>query len=393
MPLNSDKPRIGLIMAGGGARAAYQVGVLKAIAKLLPEGSPNPFPVLCGTSAGAINATVLAIHATQFHGGVRRLVHIWRNFHVHQIYRADAVGILKTGIRWFAALLLGGLGRGNPPSLLDRAPLRELLDRWVPCADIQRSIDAGAVHALSVTCSGYDSGQSVSFYQGVAALEDWKRARRVSCATPITVEHLMASSAIPFLFAPIRINREHFGDGSMRQTAPISPALHLGADRVLVIGVRHAAPSDMPRSESGMYPSLGQIMGHVFDSIFLDGLEADLERLARINKTISLIPAAHLKEGGVTLRRVDVLTISPSEDLEKIAARHVHHLPQPMRYLLRGLGALNRKGSNLASYLLFERPYCRALIDLGYADAMARRTELLEFLNGAARPLEAVRRA
>ena len=375
-----DKPRVGLVLAGGGARAAYQVGVLKAIAEMLPRDTPNPFPILCGTSAGAINATTLAIYATRFQEGVRRLTYVWRNFNVNQVFRADAPGVLANGARWLAAMILGGLGRRNPRALLDRAPLRQLLQQTMPCDGIQKSIDAGALHALSVTASGYGSGQSVTFFQGVSSLTTWRRARRVGSAANITIDHLMASSAIPFIFSAVKINREYFGDGSMRQIAPISPALHLGADRVLVVGVRNEVTSPSVRAETDEYPSLAQIAGHVLNSIFLDSLEADLERLQRINKTISLISSDQLREGGVTLRSVDVLVIAPSEDLEKIAARHAHHLPRTIRFLLRGLGAFNRHGSNLVSYLLFEKPFCRELIDLGYKDAMHRKEEILRFL-------------
>ncbi|MHB8743204.1 MAG: patatin-like phospholipase family protein [Sulfuricaulis sp.] len=376
----ADKPKIGLVLAGGGARAAYQVGVLKAVAEILPPDSPNPFPILCGTSAGAINATTLAIYATRFQDGVRRLASVWQNFHVHQVFRADAAAVLTNSLRWVAAITFGGLGRRNPLALLDRTPLRRLLIRTLPVQKIQESIDAGVLHALSVTASGYDSGQSVSFFQGVASLTPWRRARRVGSSTNIQVDHLMASSAIPFLFSAEQINREYFGDGSMRQIAPISPALHLGADRVMVIGVRQDDGYLPDRVEAKAYPSMAQIAGHVLNSIFLDSLEADIERLRRINKTISLIPAHHLREGGITLRNVDVLVISPSEDLEKIAARHAHHLPWPIRSLLYSLGAFNRKGSNLISYLLFEKPFCRDLIKLGYQDAMQRREEIVRFL-------------
>jgi NTE family protein len=379
------RPTVGLVMAGGGARAAYQVGVLKAIAEMLPEGCPNPFPVLCGTSAGALNATALAIYARRFHTGVRRLNFVWRNFRVHRVYRADARGILKTGLHWLAAMLFGGLGKYNPQSLLDRAPLRDLLEQTLPCHEIQRSIDEGALRALCVTCSGYNSGQSVSFYQGVDSLTSWKRARRVGAAARITLDHLMASSAIPFVFAAVPLNREYFGDGSMRQEAPLSPALHLGADRVLVIGVRNeAALSQRPQAE---YPSLAQIAGHVLNSIFLDTLEADVERLRYINEVIELIPAQYRGQND-SLRRVEVMTISPSEDLERIAQRYATDLPRPVRMLLRGLGALSRRGrgANLVSYLLFEKAYCQALIALGYADAMVRREQILEFLDMPGQP-------
>lgn len=376
----ADKPKVGLVLAGGGARAAYQVGVLRAIAEMLSREAPNPFEVICGTSAGAINAATLAIFARHFHRAVRRLNLVWENFEVGHVYRADLFSILSTGFRWFLAIVLGGLGRRNPPALFDRAPLRQLLETRLPCEQIQKSIDAGYLHALSVTCSGYHSGESVTFYQGTETLKPWKRVRRMGAAATITIDHLMASSAIPFLFAAEKIHREYFGDGSMRQTAPLSAAVHLGAERVLVVGVHQGADGD-GRAPDGQYPSLAQIAGHVLNSIFLDALEADLERLKRINRTIDLIPQHHLREGGVTLRKVDVLVISPSEDPEKVAARHMHQLPRTVRYLLRGVGARRRVGANLVSYLLFERPYCRELIDLGYKDAMHRKEEILRFLD------------
>jgi NTE family protein len=309
---------------------------------------------------------------------VHRLNYVWRNFRTRRVYRSDAWGVIKTGAHWLAALLASGLGKYNPQALLDRAPLREVLEQPLACDEIQASIDAGALRALSVTCSGYDSGQSITFYQGVETLTSWKRARRAGAAAKITIDHLMASSAIPFLFEAVPVNREYFGDGSMRQETPVSPALHLGADRVLVIGVRQEAPAS--ERTPAEYPTLARIAGHVLNSIFLDAMEADVERLQRINKTISLIPERTLQEGATRLRQVDVLVIAPSADLEQIAMTFAHTLPRPIAYLLRGLGALRRGGSNLMSYLLFEKEYCRALIGLGYADAMVRRKEILEFL-------------
>ncbi len=379
----SGRPKIGLIMSGGGARAAYQVGVLKAIAEMLPPGTPNPFAIICGASAGAINSAALAIHARNFQQAARRMEKVWGGFRVDQVFRADARGLFVNWIRWMAALFLVGLGRSNPAALLDRNPLHRLLRRYLSCDRIQQSIDAGYLHALSIAASGYTSGQAVSFFQAASTQMSWKRATRVGVATQITIDHLMASSAIPFVFEAVKLQREYFGDGSMRQIAPMSPAIHLGADRILVIGVRPESGSQVPRQADLVeYPSLAQIGGHVLSSIFLDTLEADLERLRRINETLRLIPAEHLTKQDRTahLRTIDALLISPSRDPREIAERHKHNFPKSVRFMLRGLGAFDRGGGELISYLLFEKPYCRELIDLGYADTLRRREEILAFL-------------
>ncbi len=377
------QPKIGLILTGGGARAAYQVGFLRAVSHLLPRGASNPFPILCGTSAGAVNAAALAAEATDFHRAVRRLLLIWKYFHAEQVYRSDVLGVAGTGVRWLSAMMLGGLGRNNPSSLLDNSPLSQLLRERLDLSGIGRSIGQGALYALSITASGYTSGQSVSFFQSAPGVPGWQRARRLGIPEIIDYEHLLASSALPFIFPAMPLRREFFGDGSMRQIAPISPALHLGADRVVVIGVGRQMVRQPERVRLGGYPSLAQIAGHALNSIFLDGLEVDIERLQRINRTISLIPAEERSRNSMELREVDVLVISPSEDIDRIAAQYSHELPRAIRFLLRGIGATRTGGATLTSYLLFEPAYCRALIALGYKDTMARRDEVMKFLSMA----------
>lgn len=379
--------RTGLILTGGGARAAYQVGVLKAIAEFLPRRSHSPFQIICGTSAGALNAATLAINAKNFSMGVQYLVNTWKNFHASQIYRTDLVGVFNNTMLWFAGVILRllGINKLNRVSLLDNSPLIEFLEQMLPCEQIQESIDAGLLHALSITASGYGSGQSVTFYQGVKELMPWKRTGRLGVPTKIETKHLLASASLPFLFKPTLINREYFGDGSMRQISPIGSALHLGATRMLVIGVTAVEyPEQSQRDEIHEYPTLAQIAGHALNSIFLDHMDVDLERLKKINDLVAIMPAEMLKSSN--LRHVDVMVISPSQPIDKIAERHIKELPWTIRLLLRLAGVKRHSGATLVSYLLSERKYCRALIDMGYQDAMSKRDEIIKFLGVQARP-------
>jgi NTE family protein len=376
--------RVGLILTGGGARAAYQVGVLKAISEALPRQAHNPFSIICGTSAGSLNAAVLAVNAQNFRIGVRYLSNIWKSFHANQIYRTDVVGVFNNSLLWFAGLLLSAFGvkKFQHVSLLDNSPLVDLLEEILPCEKIQENIDAGLVHALSITASGYGSGQSVTFYQGVPHLEPWRRARRIGVSTRIEIKHLLASAAIPFIFPAVRIHREYFGDGSMRQIAPISSALHLGATRVLVIAVNHI---DVQRranpNEQDDYPPLAQIAGHALNSLFLDNMEVDLERVRRINVLVEAMPQT--LQDQLNLKHVEVFSISPSQSVEAIAQQYAGELPWTIKLLLRLVGATNRGGATLMSYLLSERKFCNALIELGYQDALSRRAEILEFLGAS----------
>ena len=377
--MTGEPSRTALILTGGGARAAYQVGVLQGIAHLLGRSASNPFHILCGTSAGAINAAGLACMASDFRAAVAVLVRIWGSMQASDIYRADAFGVGVAGARWLKALALGWL-LGNPPrSLLDNRPLGELLARHLDFSGIERAIAEGALHAVSITASGYDSGDSVSFFQGEKNSRPWKRAQRIGVHAELGVEHLLASSAIPFVFPAMRLHREYFGDGSMRQLAPISPAIHLGADRVLVIGAGRAG-EHRGREDSTRYPSLAQIAGHALSSIFLDSLAADIERMQAINRMLEIAPESAAAHPEHHLRPVRTLVISPSQKLDSLAAEHAGALPWPVRALLGGLGAMNRHGGALTSYLLFEKPYTRALIGLGQADTLARGEEILDFL-------------
>ncbi len=382
MAEGDNQAKTALILAGGGARAAYQVGALQALREMLPDPRANPFPIICGTSAGAVNAGALAVYSDDFANAVDNLQQVWRNFEPHHVYRADFPGVMANSLRWWASVLFGAFLKNRRISLLDNRPLEGLLSRTLDFGRIQANIEKGALDAVAITCSGYTSGQSCSFFQGAEQFEGWKRSQRIGIKTQIKVDHLMASAAIPFLFPPYHVNREFFGDGSMRQVAPVSPALHLGADRVVVIGTARIRNESPERTRGDLYPSLAQIAGHVMNSIFLDSLAVDLERLERINRTVSCSSPEALRRMGLTLHHVDVLVLTPSEPLEAIALKHVRSLPGTIRFLLRSVGAMRRGGANLASYLLFEQGYCRELIQLGYNDTMKRRDEVEAFLAG-----------
>lgn len=369
----------GLILSGGGARAAYQVGVLRAIAEILPEDYPNPFDIICGTSAGGLNAAGLATHAHCLQDGVNMLEGVWGEFHTAKVYRTDWHGVLKRAWRFIWTIMFGRLRRDLPVSLLDSSPLRILLEEQLSLSQVQEAIDSGHLRALCITASGYASGQSVSFFQGIPSLENWQRSRRVGMRSDITVDHLMATAAIPIVFPAVRVNREFFGDGALRQLSPVSPALHLGAERVLVIGV--GGQSDTQAREKNVaYPSIAQVVSHIMNSSFIDSLEADVERLNRVNNTLKLIPE-EVRQQQSSLREVDVLVISPpAQVLDRIALRHAHLLPKSIRLFVRGSGATHKSGSGVLSYLLFEAAYCKDLMDLGYNDGCGRREELKRFL-------------
>ena len=376
----ADTTRKALVLPGAGARGAYQVGVLKAIATLLPERASNPFSVISGTSAGAINASVLASRASRFDFAVAEMERVWSNFAAHQVYRADNWTMLRSSLHWLAAFVFGGLGVRNPVSLLDNQPLRELLAQNINLRHIDRAIQKGQIDALAITASAYSSSRSVTFFQGADSLRPWARVRRVGKPTKIGIDHLMASSAVPFVFAPVKIGSEYFGDGAMRHSAPLSSAIHLGADRMLVIGVRDEHPDPEPNEAApAEVPSLAHLAGYMLDTLFMDGLYADLERLTRINLILEQLNQ-DLAGPVAQLRPLSTLIIVPKEDLRQVAARHAHELPRAVRLLLGGLGAMNRSGMQLVSYLLFESGFTRELIDMGFRDAMEVEEDLRAFL-------------
>lgn len=371
-----------LILSGGGARAAYQVGVLQALADILPSDCENPFPIICGTSAGAINAVALASHKGNFKSAVNALAHMWLTLDIGQVYLHGWTDIFK-GLSYLGLSLFNeGMGRRRPLSLLDNGPLWNLLGSKIHFENLAHAINSGKLLAVSVSAMGYTSGHSVSFFQGHPDLHGWSRHRRSGVATQLRLEHLLASSAIPTIFPAVRINREYFGDGALRQLAPISPALHLGADALFVVGVsgnRSAARANrrVPHRHS---PSMGQIIGHLFNSAFVDALESDLEHMQRMNELLQLIPDDVREREGIVLRPVNNMVISPSYPIDGIAGRNVRYLPKSLRFFMRATGSTAKGGgATAASYLLFSNEFISELIALGREDTLAEAESIQKF--------------
>lgn len=376
MTTDSQNKKTALILGGGGARAAYQVGVLKAIAELTPKTETNPFPIICGTSAGSINTVALASNAKNFHLGVKKIIEVWSNFELHHVFYVDAKHLFGRIARWLWSHIGFGNQHEGPGSILDNSPLRKLLENYISFERIDTALQDGDLHAYCLTACSYTSGESTTFFDGDPSIKEWLRTHREGVKQKMSIDHLMASSAIPILFESVKIGREHFGDGSMRQASPISPALHLGAEKIFIIGLRKE--TELGCSEPPKYrPSLGQISGYVLDTLFLNSLQSDVERMERLN---------HLLQNDVnnqdgTFKKVEHLLINPSQDIADIAKKYYQNLPRSFRLTLTFIGINKGNSRRFVSYLMFTKEFCNELINLGYQDAMEQKDTIQHFLN------------
>jgi NTE family protein len=369
-----NKQKIALMLPGGGARGSYQVGALKGILEIL-DGK-NYFPIITGTSAGAINAVVLASYANNLKLGVQRLEKFWTSIHCHNIYRTDTAMISKTILRVIGSILFSGLGVKSPKSLLDNTPLKQLLTKELHLNQIQDVIDSDNLIGVAITASSYDTAEAKSFYQAKKSILPWHRTRRFGIPAKIGVEHILASASLPFLFPAQLIGNEYFGDGGLRMTAPLSPAIHLGAEKILVIGTRDEVPIPAPTIQSD-YPSMGELGGYMLDTIFMDTLMADISRLKRINYTVSLLNEEQKQQ--TNLKQINTMIIKPSLDVRDVTEKHANEIPRAVRTLLKMIGGWG-KDWRMPSYLLFEPEYTKELIDLGYQDAINQEQKIKDFI-------------
>ncbi len=369
-----------LVLSGGGARGAYQAGVLNATSEIAARlGQKRPFDIFTGASAGAINASFLASQADNFLQATENLANLWGTLDAQQIFRSDALSLGKIGIKWMRDLPFGGLTGFSPgPSLLDTAPLRELLQNNLDFPKIQSHIQSGALKALAVTAVDYHSSMAATFIQGNDDLKMWIRSRRFSERTVIHTDHIMASSAIPLLFPPIEITGRHYGDGCLRNNAPLSPAIHLGAEKILVVGVRRHTDIDAVKMKAAPNaPTLARVINTLLNAVLLDNIELDVDRLNKINEFMGKIPSDLHQQ--LNFRKIDLVWVHPSIDIGQLAYDHAHKLPSFIRYLLRGLGP-SEDSKEIISYLLFDPTFCQKLMEAGYEDAMAKKDEIERIL-------------
>jgi len=378
---------VGLVMTGGGARGAYQVGVLKRIGELKHVRTHgNPFPIIGGASAGAINGAALATGCDDFASATQTLAEVWATLNPSDIFHCGLLSQAHTSITWILDLSFGAvLGGGNARSLLDATPLRHFLNNHLECDRIQENIKRGHLYALAICATNYSSGKSYLFIQGMKGHPMWNRIRLVTVATKITVDHVCASCAIPLVFQPVKLTIRRgsafFGDGCARLQQPLSPVIRLGAERVFAIGVRCGNKESQEETADERNPSLAQVLGVLLNVMFLDHLATDLEHLERLNQ---LLNDGHITQlgiaGGQKIRPLRTFIITPSVNLSDLAEQHQKDMPSLIHYFVSSLGRDAASCADLMSYLLFTPSYTRDLIEIGYHDASERIEEIEDFL-------------
>jgi NTE family protein len=372
--MNTFENKVGLVLPGGGARGAYQIGVLKGITEILADRAINPFSVISGTSVGAINASVIASKADSFVDAVDLLNDIWGTFQTNRVYKTDNLTMFKSSLHWLVTLVSGGALVKNPKSLLNNSPLRTLLMENINLDHIRSNIDEGNLEAFAITAAGYSSRKSITFFQSNKKNINWEKFRRQGVESKIGTDHLMASVALPLIFPAVKIDNEFFGDGAMRHATPLSPAIRLGAEKLLIITTDNNKKN--PDTDDRDHPSIGEIGGYMLDALFSSGLLSDLERLDRINQIIKHSSNGLISTASKQMKHLDYCIISPSKDINLIAEEHFNEIPYSIKLLLRGLGLRHQSRSELLSFLLFESSFTQELIKLGFQDAIEHKQHI-----------------
>ena len=373
---------LALVLSGGGARAAYQVGVLSYLSKEFPGTIPD---ILTGVSAGGINAAFIAARQEPFPQKIEDLAEMWRNLHIDHVFQAEFGNLAWRAVRWAGRLGSGGRSPlPNAKSLVDTTPLRAALERELragagPIPGIQSSLSDGWLHAFALTASSYTTGQSITWVQTREddVMPSWERPARKSHCCPLRVDHVMASAALPFFFPAIEVDGAWYGDGGIRLTAPLSPAIHLGAKKIIAVTTRSARTrEEADRPMIIDYPPPAQVAGLLFNAIFLDQLDGDALQLHTVNALIEELPP----ERRMGLRPIDLLVVRPSEDLGRLANAYEAELPKGFRFFTRGLGTRETRSNDMLSLVMFQPDYVKRLLELGESDAEKRRDDFASFL-------------
>jgi NTE family protein len=382
--MHNSSHKNALVLTGGGARAAYQVSALRAISTMT-KFKKNPFPIISGFSAGAINASWLASHHLDFNHATEKMWDCWANLKTEQVYKTSSISLGGIAYRWIQDRILGGikiLGLKNKKQityLLDTKPLREFIQAQINFETLNENIKSGEIYGFAITAANYHTGHSVVFFDGNAEIKEWKKLNRLSKRTRLHREHVMASSAIPIFFPPVKIDKYYFGDGMIRLNAPLSSAIHMGAEKMLVIGIRGPSSENQSSHEHQQTVSIGEIAGTILNGLFFDSLDADLERMERVNRGVGILTPSELRRQPDRLREIPLLYLRPSQEVTDVPECELSRMPANLRFVLRGIGVSDRHGGDILSYLAFEPKYIKSLLQLGYDDTLKREKEIIEF--------------
>ena len=377
----SNRPRTALVLSGGGARGAYQVGVLKAVAEVTGY-KESPFDIVSGLSAGAINGTWIASHDESFPDVVESMWQAWAGISSDDIFKTNPFSLFSIGARWLIDRTFGGMNRKHQITyLLDTAPLAKFLHEKIDFENLNHRLQAGKLYGVSVTAANYHTGMSTTFFGGDPEIPEWKKENRIGRRGEIHGRHVMASAAIPIFFPPVLIEENFFGDGVVRSSAPLSSAIHMGAQKLFLIGTRGSISSPPPPMEKD-FISIGEIAGTVLNGLFFDALDADYDRMLRVNRTLSTMTPEQLARQPDGLKTIPVFYVRPSRaSRDDLGDCEINQAPSTLRYLFKGIGMDRHKGTDMLSYLLFEKKHIASLLELGYQDGLAQKEQILAFFS------------